>query len=165
MNTGQLMLIVGAMALLSTGILMMNNSFTNSGQVVLKAKLGINAVSLAASVIQEACGQQFDRASNDSGITTLAQLTPVNQLGMDIGESYPDSVDDFDDYNGVKFVRSIDKSGVYTVWCKVTYVDPANPDVASSTPTWHKKLSVFVSAPEMTDTVRADYIYSYWYFR
>ena len=93
MNTGQLMLVVGAMALLSTGILMMINSFTHSGKVVLKAKLGINAISLASSVIEEATGLGFDAASNDSGIAATTNLTPAAQLGLDMGESYPDSVE------------------------------------------------------------------------
>ncbi len=165
MNTGQLLLIVGAMALLSTGILMMNNSFTESGKVVMQSKLGITATSLASSIMEQATSHAFDKFTADSNTTSLSDLTAPNSLGLEAGESYPDSLDDVDDFNNMVLTRSYDKGGSFNIHFKVTYVLPTSPDVVQNVRTWHKKLTVSVTSPQMTDTVRSEYIYSYWYFR
>lgn len=165
MNTGQLMLIVGAMALLSTGILMMNNSFSQSGKVVLQSKLGITATSLSSSMMEQATSLAFDKFTADSNTTLLSDLTPAGQLGMDAGESYPDNVDDVDDFDNLTVVKSYDKGGTFYVTFHVHYCSATNPDVNLYTPTWNKKLTVQVACPEMTDTVTAEYVFSYWFFR
>jgi hypothetical protein len=54
--------------------------------------------------------------------------------------------------------------GTFRIQGKVEYVNPSNPDVASAVRTWHKKLTVTVTSPDMKDTIRTRYIYSYWYF-
>ena len=54
MNTGQMVLSVGAMAILSTVILSMNNSFISAGQDVLRTEIGVTANSLGFSIIEEA---------------------------------------------------------------------------------------------------------------
>ena len=159
------MLIVGAMALLSTGILMMNNSFADTGKVVLKSKLGINAISVGTSIFEKAIGKDFDEVTTDSNLQSVSSLTSPASLGLDPGEIFPDSVDDVDDYNNVSFVKTFEQGGTFNVSCKVVYVNPTTPGVASSTPTFHKKITVLVTAPELSDTVKLEYIMSYWYFR
>lgn len=159
------MLVVGAMALLSTGILMMNNSFADTGKVVLKSKLGINALSVGTSVFEKAIGKDFDEVTTDSNLQSVSALTAASQLGLDAGEIFPDSVDDVDDYNNASFVKSFEQGGTFNVNCKVVYVNATTPGTAASTPTFHKKITVLVSAPEMGDTVKLEYVMSYWYFR
>jgi hypothetical protein len=159
------MLVVGAMALLSTAILMMNNSFTDTGKVVLTSKLGINALSVGTSVFEKAIGKDFDEVTTDSNLQIVSALTPSAQLGLDPGETFPDSVDDVDDYNNASFIKTFDQGGTFNVSCKVAYVNATAPGVAVSTPTFHKRITVLVSAPEMRDTVKLEYIMSYWFFR
>jgi hypothetical protein len=161
----QMMLTVGAMVLLGTAILSMNNGFTQSGDVITDSKLGVTAVSLASSMIEEASGKAFDQKTDTSAATAVSQLTTVAKLGLDAGEFYPDSITDFDDFNNLNITRSFTQGGTFNIRCTVQYIDPSTPDVASSSQTWHKKLSVFVSSPQMTDTIKEYYIFSYWYFR
>ena len=54
MNTGQMMLSIGALILLSTVVLRVNTSFLTTKQVMNESKFGVLAVSLAQSVIEEA---------------------------------------------------------------------------------------------------------------
>jgi hypothetical protein len=165
MNTGQMMLVMGALALLSVITLNLNRSYTTSGAAILRSKAGITAISLSTSVLEEASGRAFDKASaDDIEVMSLAALTPVASLNKEAGETYPD-FDDFDDYNNLVKKDTLPATGIFTTSCKVCYIDPANPTVAAGAPTWHKKLTISVSNPLLVDTVKIEYIFSYFYFR
>jgi hypothetical protein len=173
MGTGQVMLSLGAMALLATSTISMHRGYNASYQQVIQSKLGITAVSLASSIIEEANGKAFDAHTQDTSVTLLSKLTPVASLGKETGEFYPDSLDDFDDFNNLPTIKKDFADTVYGkpygggtfyISCKVVYVNPSNPDVASATPTWDKKLTVTVTSPDMVDTIRQSYIFGYWYF-
>jgi len=172
MGTGQVMLSLGAMALLATATISMHKGYNASYQQVIQSKLGITAVSLASSIIEEANGKAFDQKTDTAAVTALGSLTPVASLGLDAGEFYPDSMTDFDDFNNLSIVKSFRDTvyakpyggGTFNITCKVVYVSPGNPDVISGTPTWDKKLTVTVSSPDMKDTIRQSYVFSYWYF-
>jgi hypothetical protein len=166
MNTGQTIFALFAMALLSTMVVSMNRSVGNSNQVVFQSKLGVTAISIASSIIEEAQGKSFDANTDEDIATSTTQLTAVNNLGRETGESYPDSINDFDDFNNViKQLTPDTLSGSFTVQCRVNYIDPLSPNTIQSSPTWHKKLTVSVTSPQMIDTVKAEYVFSYWYFR
>ncbi len=167
MNTGQMLITMGAIVLLSLVILRINNVFFHTSSVMLDTKFGVMAVSLGTSIIEEATSKAFDAATDTNTVSSLSSLTDPNSLGHGSWEVYPD-YNDFDDYNG--FTKSTEgdstfQSAVFNISCKVVYVDPSNPDVKSSVRTWHKKLTVTITSPSMLDTVRLNTIFSYWYFR
>lgn len=170
MNSGHTMMSVGAMFLLSITILGINNKFLSTSTVLNNTKFGVLAVSLAASMIEEANGRNFDLAEVDDAITDLSQLTPPGSLGPANGETYP-NFNDFDDYDELTKVDSIRNSAVFTTYCRVWYVSDSNPAVIVSTRTWHKRIDVFVTSPSMVnadneqDTLKLSSVYSYWHFR
>ena len=180
MSTGHTMLAVGAMMLLSVSILGINNKFLNTSTVLYNTKFGVLAVSLGASIIEEANGKAFDLAGSTDAIKFLSQLTPSSGLGPANGEVYP-NFNDFDDFNGyhrtdsVKIAASPDAPlktfAVFDIDCKVRYVSESNPATISSATTWHKRLDVSVTSPSMKnqnnkqDTIRLSSVYSYWKFR
>jgi hypothetical protein len=172
MGTGQVLFSLGAMALLATSTISMHKGYNASYQQVIQSKLGITAVSLASSIIEEATGKAFDRRTDDSAVTALSALTPVAQLGKDAGESYPDSITDFDDFNNLSIVKAFTDTvykkpyggGTFNIKCKVEYVNPGSPNTVSSSPTWDKRLTVTVTSPDMKDTIQTQFVYSYWYF-
>ena len=164
MNTGQTMLTLAALALLSTITVNMTRSFFTSGQMILRSKCGLAAVSVATSFIEEASGKYFDAETNDTVAVTTSMLTPANSLGPSSSEKYP-NFNDFDDYNNYSAKLFFQLPDTFYVSCKVMYIDPATPNVASSVQTWHKKLLVKVTSPTLKDTIKSEYIYSYWYFR
>jgi MSHA pilin protein MshD len=164
MHTGQMLMAIGAMVLLSVLILQVNNSVFNSENILDQSKYGVLAVSLATSVIEEAKSKSFDLATDNNSINDLSALTAPSSLGPKSSETYPD-FNDFDDFNNYTRVDSSLPSAVFKLNCEVNYVNPSNPESVSSIKTWHKKLTVEVTSVSMQDTVEMSSIFSYWYFR
>ncbi len=178
MNTGQSLFSIGALLLLSLTVLRVNNTILSSDVVLRDSKLGILAVSMATSLIEEANRKAFDLATIDDGITDPDLLTSPYSLGPASGEYYPD-FNDYDDYNGLVKLDTIytvynignttivdtTKKVIFKDSCVVCYVDSVNIDGKIMQKTWHKKITVFVSSPSMLDTIKISKIFSYWNFR
>ena len=168
MNTGQTMLTMGAMMLLSFLVLRFNSIHLTSAQASYNSKFGIVATSLANSIIEEAKDKAFDEVALD----TTKSITSANDfsttLGKDGGEVYPD-FDDFDDYNNLYYLDSLSlrnpqtgKPTNFEIRSKVEYVTDTNPDVKSGSKQYHKKMTVSVFSSAMIDTVKLTTIFSYW---
>lgn len=164
MGTGQLLLTLGAMILLSFTIVNTNKSILIAGDVINATKYGVLASSLAVSIIEEASGKAFDAKSETMGVANVANMTPYNQLGPETGETYA-TFDDFDDYNNLTKVDSTLTSARFTIKCKVYYVQDTAPTTKVTAQTWHKTIEVMVYSQNMTDTIKMSTIYSYWYYR
>ncbi len=162
MNTGQMMLALGAMILLSTTVLRVNSSFLISDTVLDETKYNFLATSIATSIIQEAKNKAFDQSTDSTSITDVKFLSAT--MGPESGE-VRSTFNDFDDFNGYSGADSSMPSAVFYYSCTVDYVDENNPDVASHNKTWNKILTVTVTSPYMKDVITMSTIYSYWFFR
>ncbi len=161
MNTGQMLITIAALMLLSLVVLRVNNGFLSTNTVMMESKFGVLAVSLATSMIEEANGKAFDHNTDSNAVTSTTELS---SLGPESGEVYP-NFNDFDDYDNLFRVDSTLPSAVFQIMCDVDYVTSANPEAVSGSKTWHKKITVAVTSESMTDTVKMSTIYSYFYFR
>ncbi|MHB1686347.1 MAG: hypothetical protein ACYCVH_03105 [Ignavibacteriaceae bacterium] len=164
MNTGQSLITIAAMLLLSILVLNVNSTILNTGTVMQDSKFGLLATSIASSMIEEISSKSFDEYTATNAADNLNQLTSPSKLGPESGEVYP-NFDDIDDYNGYTRVDSTMPSAIFKTTCSVAYVSPSTPNVTSSSATWNKKITVTVTSISMQDTVRMSTIYSYWYFR
>ena len=168
MNTGQLLLSLGAIMLLSLVVLRQNGDYLGTGDSLLESKLGIMAVSEAASTMEQVSRLAFDEHSKDSTFTgLLSDLTPPGALGPDAGEDSVQKFNDIDDYNGYTRFDQTDV-GDFQIRCRVAYIDPSSPDVDyTAGPTWHKKVTVTVFGPQpaLKDSIQYSTILSYWSFR
>lgn len=166
MNTGQSLFSIGALLILSLTVLKMNNFILANDIVMQDSKLGILAVSLATSLIEEASKKAFDANTVSNEVGACSLLTPY-PLGRGVGEIQDSSItfNDFDDYEGYNYHYNYLPSAEYDLNCTVYYVEPANPEVKVNYKTWHKKMDITVSSISMRDTVRMSTIYSYWHFR
>ncbi len=170
MNTGQSLLTIGAMLLLSILILRVNNTFLSTGTVISQSKLGMIASSIANSKLDEIKTKAFDEYTVSNVADQLSDLEPPNSLNKETGETYP-NFDDVDDFN--KFARDdtiqVDpgmKPEIFHDSCSVVYVSSSNPDAAyTASSTWNKKITVFVTHKLMSDTIKMSTIYSYWDFK
>ncbi len=167
MGTGQTLLTIAALMLLGTVILSTNRSLGDTNQVLLNSNVGLEEVSLATSIIEEAQGKSFDEQTDTSNVTVLNQLTPANQLGQENGDST--DLDDFDDYNGLygQGRTEVDtlSTGIYYAYTRVHYVTLSKGlDNNSNTATWSKRLDVWVWNKDVPDTVKMHTVFSYWYF-
>lgn len=163
MNTGQMMLTLGALLLLSLLTLRVNSSQLTTQDTMQNSKFGILAVSVASSIIEEASEKAFDEKTDSNFVSSLNQLTPVAGLGPGNGETQ-DMFNDFDDYNGYTDTITNMPSAIFNVSCIVNYVDPDLQGFTSNSRTWHKQLIVQVSSPSMADTIQMTKIFSYWKF-
>lgn len=164
MNTGQTLLSIGALTLLSVIILRVNNSFLTTNTVMQESKFGLLAVSLAESIIQEANHKTFDAQTDGNPIHDVSLLTGSSGLGPNSSESYS-TFNDFDDYNGFDTTITNLPSATFNLHCDVCYVNPSNPDIPTNNRTWNKKITVTVSSPFSKDTIKVSSIFSYWYFQ
>ncbi len=169
MNTGQMMLAIGAMILLSTIVMRVNNTFIASDEVLDQSKYSFLATSIATSVIQEAKNLRYDEITTDSTIGEIKNKDIFSNIGVDqlTGEN-PDSAytfDDFDDYNNWQDTIKTLPSAVFNVSCRVVYVDEDNPTVPASGKTFNKMITVTVTSDYMTDVIQLSSIFSYWFLR
>lgn len=179
MNTGQMMLTLGAIMLLSFLILRVNSSQILAQGTMVDSKLGLVGLTVANTYIDFAKRQVFDKASLDASIMVVkkSDLTAPGDLGPETGEIYP-AFDDLDDFNLQKYniiitdtTVLVDKNNPssYTpfyITSRVYYVndDKANPNLNSvvNTRTWYKRLDVLVWATGLNDTIKSSSISSIW---
>lgn len=163
MGTGQTLLTIMAMLMLSRLILSVNTNTAQNGASIEVAAYRITGSSLGFSIIEEASGLAFDQASVASNITSTSQLSTT--LGPESGEVYP-NYNDFDDFNGLVKIDTVANSAVFKTTVVVQYVTVSGSNiVVSSTPTYSKQITVKVSSPSMSDTLIFQDVMSYWYFR
>ncbi len=166
MNTGQMLLTIGAIILFSILALQINSNQLTTQETMQNSKFGILAVSVASSFIEEATEKAFDENSIDDFVTSLSTLTSRGSFGPDAGEN-PDSTsqfDDFDDYDGYTVTITDMPSAVFKVMCTVDYVNPEASGFFTTSKTWHKQLTVRVTSPSMRDTIKMSKVFSYWKF-
>ncbi len=168
MNTGQTMLAMGAMMLLSFLVLRFNSIHLTSSQASYNSKFGIVATSLANSLIEEAKDKAFDVVALDTTKTIASASDFSTTLGKETGEVYPD-FNDFDDYHNLYYLDTLSlrnpQSGAATgfeIRSIVEYVADASPDVKSAIKTYHKKITVSVFSDAMIDTVKISTVFSFW---
>lgn len=163
MGTGQTLLTIMAMLMLSRLILSVNSNTAQNGAAIDMAAYRITATSLGTSMLEEASGMAFDQATIATNVTSTSQLSAT--LGPETGEVYP-NFNDFDDFNGLVKVDSLQSSAVFTTTAKVEYVTVSGSNVVvSSSQTYNKRLTVKVFSKSMSDTLVFYDVYSYWYFR
>ena len=165
MNTGQTMMTMGAMILLSTIILRVNTTNLTNESVRDQAQYGVLATSIATSIIEEAQSKAFDAKTDTNSVSTVLGLTSSLLLGPESGETADSLFNDFDDFDGYTKRDSTMPSAIFDISCQVVYVTPDNLEGSSLAQTWHKKINITITSPFSPDTFRTSSIYSYWFFR
>ena len=165
MNTGQMLLTLGALILLSTLTLRVNTSQLTTQDTMQNSKFGVLAVSVASSIMEEASEKAFDEKSVENSIDDTKSLSKRDKNGFktDPGEN-PDSSNTFDDFDGYSKIDLTMPSAVFNVSCIVNYVDPDKKDFITTKNSWHKQLIISVTSPSMSDSIKMTKIFSYWKF-
>ncbi|MBK7104577.1 MAG: hypothetical protein IPH62_04775 [Ignavibacteriae bacterium] len=170
MNTGQTLITIAAMALLSSTILNVNKNSLSTSLSMSETKYKILAVSLANTIIEEATSKSFDEKTTENNLViNTNELSST--LKADTGENLRKLFDDFDDYNNYHETTDADSTYDYAtmnIFCNVKYVDPFASLDSVNYNTWHKRITVTVSSPffnEGTETITLSKIISHYYFR
>jgi hypothetical protein len=176
MNTGQTMLTIGAMALLSIIIMRYYQTIGQSGQTLAQSNAGLTATTIATSFIERAQNTAFDEQSIGTALNLIqanhSLLTAPSALGADSPQERMiiDSVDDFDDFkywnstNPITFIPE-NVNETYHVEFNVYYVDTSDVAAPVNYQTFVKKMDVKVyrvgesAISAAYDTIRLSTIY------
>lgn len=151
MNTGQMILVLGALVLFSALLPSLNGSVIYNDRTMIATNAELTAISLAQKIIGEAGTKAFDEYCVTSRPSSPNQLTNVASLGAEGGETYP-NFDDVDDYNNATIVDTTTMPSVrFNITGTVTYVDPNSPNNDSSGKTFLKRLRVTVTSPYLVN--------------
>jgi hypothetical protein len=169
MGTGQMMLIIGALALLATLTLSINSTIISKYELIYEAEATVDAISIGQAMLDEALAKDFDektigtKINNPTSLTNYplgrdandAVLPAIDSLNVPGTFSYNSALptkiqfssvglDDFDDYNRYMRVVYTPRMGRFIVQDTVFYVQDSSPDNPSSTRTYQKKMVVKV---------------------
>lgn len=174
MNTGQMLLTIGALGLLSLAILNLNTSINENDISLAQNRYRLEALSLMNSYLEQATMFFFDEASTDTSNTK--QLTDFsNTLGPELGES---AFDDFDDFNNYVAIDTGLSGVIYKVMFFVDYVNLQGDSlVTPGIRTYHKRMRILVtdnyaepllyrnfSGNKIRDTLSISFVNSYWFY-
>lgn len=156
MNTGQMMLVIGAFAMLSLLTLSINATIINSLSLTAESEMILNAHAFAQSMLDEILTRNFDEKTIKKQAYGPNDLTEAGSFGYNGSAERIDYVDttfdsrrkfdDVDDYH--KYRRRVKNAlgWTFTIIDSIHYVkehkDSVN--VVSSTPTFFKRISVYV---------------------
>jgi len=168
MNTGQMMFVIGAFAMLSMLALALNRTMVNSLVLGLEMEATLNALSIGQSMLDEIESKQFDEeCTGDKIVYEYSGMTEPNDLGQDAGEgvSGVDSAyyvgstfqdfqsktkfDDVDDYHLYRRRVYDPRLGYFDVIDSVKYVSEFSPDRDTTKQTYYKRLVVVVRHPNL----------------
>ena len=175
MGTGQMMMIIGAMALLATLSLSINSTILGKYELIYETEATIDAISLGQAMMDEALTKDFD-ANTVGGVKLYLPTGLTNYpLGPNASEAISgnDSVNipgttgynsshptklqfssvtrfnDFDDYTSYQRVVYTPRMGRFYLRDTVFYVQDDYPDNPSSVRTFQKKITVRVWHPNL----------------
>jgi hypothetical protein len=170
MNTGQMMLVVGSITLLSLLALSINQKILGQTQTMLDSEASLNAISIAQSLIDEIQTKLYDDTTRnarvfDKDLTTL--LASPTSLGPSSDErslvQIPDDVfphrsvlgySDINDYNGYIRYDTTSLMKGFRDSVAVYYVTEGNIDQRSIVQTCFKRIDVVITHPCMTKPLR-----------
>lgn len=160
MGGAQMMLVLGAMVLLSFLVLNTNRAEFSSDQQMAQSEYILAATAVGQTLIGEICGKAFDAATAADEKAPVSAFTAPGGLGHNSSENYP-NFNDFDDYH--RFTTSVmtPRAGAFSVSCLVDYVDPNLPDRTSTIRTRTKRLRVTVDSEFLDDPLNLVYYKSF----
>jgi len=148
MNTGQTMLTIAALALLSVITLRYYSSIAQSGRNLATSKSGLTATTIATSLMERAQSLGYDElttgSSNPTTFRSAAYFTDPVQLGIPKINKL-DEANDFDDFNA--FVDTIQQGSMnekFIANFDVYYVNPSDLQTKVYVRTFVKRMDVKV---------------------
>jgi hypothetical protein len=159
MSNVESILALGGMIILAIISLRFNSSVLQTSTADFENKVYLTSFSIADNLIEEIKSKSFDQNTVNFPTTNPASLTIPDSLGPDPGEVKP-YYNDVDDYNGYLDTTAAPYFEKYYISCKVEYVTSSNPDVASPTQTFYKKVTVTIKSDYLSNPVSISAIYT-----
>ncbi len=161
MNTGQSLMVIVGILLLTVFILTVYRASTARITISLVNEATITATGLAQSLIEEIQIKSFDEKTIGQTVTSTDSLTASGLLGKDTGEILVTQFDDVDDYNNYTRSDSLSRLGTFYSKVDVYYVQKFTPEAKTSSRTFTKRIDLFVTNFSLTDTIKLFHVVSY----
>jgi hypothetical protein len=155
----QSMLSLGALMIFSLISLRFDSAVLQNTEVEVENKVYLTAFSLADDLLEEIKQRAFDEKTVVFKAITPSALTPSASLGKESGESWP-NFNDIDDYNNYSKPVSLPHAENYTITSQISYVQANNQDLVSYTPTYFKRVEIFVNSPYLSHQLKLSYIFT-----
>jgi hypothetical protein len=175
-NSGQTMMTIFALVLLTTVLMSFYNIVGNTGDDIARNQEDILATAVASSWSELAQGLAYDNVTDTSDIAfqNPTALTSPSLLGVDPGEP-ADTVaryNDFDDFNGITLTKTTESTGyTFATRFRVSYVDTSNVNTIVNYRTFIKRMDMAtwrtIPVPgtgSVIDTLFTSIVYSYFNF-
>ena len=161
MGYRELLLTIAAISIFSITNVSVSRHMVYSTEVLYENQGSYLLYNYANSIIQQAKTREFDEQT--------INLYPLLASGFSIGkapvESYPNQLDDVDDYDYYQGVHAITLSdtalGTVTLSVEVDFVADTDLNTAILTPTFYKRMTVTASSPRVSQPVKAVYVFAY----
>ena len=161
MGGSQTLLTIGALMLLSSLILSLNNAILGRDLVSYESEATLTAISIGQSLLEEVRTRAFDENTvPPKRASSPADLTYPGSIGIDDGEVGTEDFDDIDDYAGFERSVTTTRFGDFKQAVRVYYVRNTNLADSSSFPTFLKRIDVevwnaYVGTPTNSFTLSA----------
>ncbi len=157
-DTSDLLLVLGAMVILSITIININRASALNDILLMESELEYTAIALGQNFIDAARAKSFDENTVSSTPNNVpAGFTRASKFGGgNDGETFA-NYDDFDDFHGVS-ISETTEHGVYQISATVNYVSESNPGIISNNKTLHKRMNVSVSSDFLPNTIELSYV-------
>ncbi|MFH0990881.1 MAG: hypothetical protein V1799_12780 [bacterium] len=161
---GQMLLVLGAFAMLSTIALSINGMMIGSMQLGIEMEATMNAVSIGQSLMDEIMAKDFDEnAIGSTRMYATSEATAAGSFGIESGESCSGAggvgydttfasltkFDDVDDYHHyIRWVRD-SRLGWFVDSVTIAYVNETTPTTSSGSQTFFKTITISVTNDNM----------------
>ncbi|MCW9065124.1 MAG: hypothetical protein OQJ78_02430 [Ignavibacteriaceae bacterium] len=161
MNSGQSIISIAGIILISLLSLNVNQDIIQKSQLINSNEVLIGASSVAQAVIEEIQLKAFDENTIHKCTKYESNLCAPHHLGPDYGEYSHNQFDDIDDYNNYSTSVELEHLGRYDISVKVNYKINMHTDQMSSTQTFVKEIAVEVDNFSLPNPVKFYQIIGY----
>jgi len=143
--------VVGALALMGVMLVPVHKITLNREEVLIATEATVVAAAIGQEFLEEILVRKFDENKCGRLDTTDNAGDFSAALGIETGQGdtsgATSTYDDVDDFNGFLKVYYTPRLGEFIDSCRVYYVTEDNPDVASPTRTFLKRIDIRVRNP------------------
>lgn len=161
----QTFIVVATTILFASMTLSINNNLNDYQSEMLQREVQITGMGYAQELIEQISQQPFDEKILllNGLLGNLTDLTPLDELGPDVGESALGIIDDLDDFHGLVFQKDSPRIDGFELKVKVSYADTSNPAIDALTPTALKRIHITMKNPNyLEDSLEVSTIVSYY---
>jgi hypothetical protein len=174
MTTGQTMLALGALVILTSIMLNFYRIFGSSWDTMDSSQIGIDATTIATSYMEVAHGLAFDESVLDSNVivTSPSDLRYASEFGPPSGVTDISQFTAFEHFHGFEDTTTVQGLGTYVTNFDVYYVFPDDVQTRAGGRTYTKRMDMNIwriappmPATEGIDTVRMWIVMGYYSFQ